>query len=67
MGYSQGIRGHWAVYYNSPQKNYNNGVPICRLNNFEDFYSILNGLFLNFSVQTFQPLILIYREGIIYL
>ncbi len=31
------------------------------LNNFGDFNSILIGLFIKLSVQTFQPLILIYR------
>ena len=33
------------------------------LNNFLYFYSILIGLFIKFSVKTFQPLILIYKRG----
>ena len=33
------------------------------LNNFEDFYWIETGWFINLSDQTFQPLIVIYRSG----
>ena len=36
---------------------------MCWLNNFEDFYWVLIGWFIKFSVQTFQPIILIYRRG----
>ena len=45
----QGGRGHWAVYYTSPKKIYNNCLMI--------------SCFIKLSVRTFQPLILIQRRG----
>ena len=52
--------GQWAVYYTSPQSFM---ITFCYsiLNNFGDFYWIwLVGLL---GVQTFQPLISIYKRG----
>ena len=58
---SQEGRGHWAVYYTSPQ-SFIITFLIRWLKNFGDFYLILIGWFIKLSVQTFQPLILIYRS-----
>ena len=44
--------------------NFCNKVFLIRwLNNFRDFYWILIGWFIKLNVQTFQPLIVIYRRG----
>ncbi len=53
----QGVRGHSAVYYTSPQSL------IRWLNNLGDFYCILVGCFIKLSVQPFQTLIIISRRG----
>ena len=55
-------RGHWALYYTSPQSLIIT-FSIRQLNNLEDYYSILIGWFIQFSVKKFQPLIVIYRMG----
>ena len=57
----QGGRGNWGVYYTSHTVLLK-GFLIRWLNNFGDFSLILIGWFINLSVQTFQPLIIIYRR-----
>ena len=51
------MRGHWAIYYTSPQSL------IRWLNIFGDFYWIYVGMFIKLSVQTFQPLNVMYRRS----
>ena len=58
--FSQGMRGHWAVNYTSPQSFI---ILIHWLKNFGTFYWILIGCFMKLSVQKFQQLIVIYRRG----
>ena len=58
--FSQGGRGHWEVYYTSPQSFII--TFLTRLfNNFWDFYRIMICWFIKLSVQRFQPLILTYN------
>ena len=58
----QKVRGHWAVYYTSLQ-SFIITFFIRWLCNFGDFYWNLIGWFIKLSVQSFQPLIVIYRRG----
>ena len=57
---SQGGRGHWAVYYTSLQSftrfSYLLGQQL------RYFYWILIGLFIKLNVQSFEPIIVIYRR-----
>ena len=57
-----GGRKHWAVYYTSPKR-----FLIRWLNSFGDFYWLLIGGFIKLSVQTFQPLIVIYKSCNLYI
>ena len=54
--------GQWSVYYTSPQSF----TKIRWLYTFGDFYLILIGWFVKLSVKTIQPLVLIYRRGILH-
>ena len=61
--YIQGGRGHWTVHYTSPQSfivkfSYLSAGQLWGL-----LLSLLVDLFIQLSVQTFQPLIVIYRTG----
>ena len=58
----EGGRGHWPVYFISPQ-SFKWRFLIRWLNNVGGFYWILIGWFVKSSVQTFQPQILIYKRG----
>ena len=49
-------RGHWPVYYSSPQC-------FIKAQLIWGHYRILIGLFIRVTFQTFQPLIVIYRKG----
>ena len=55
-------RGHWAAYYNIPQ-SFKIHFLFVWLSNFGDYYLILIGWFIKLSVQTFQPIFVIYRRG----
>ena len=57
--YTKGGRGHWAVYYTSPQSL--SIVPW--LNNFRDFIEFSLVVLLIWVLKTFQSRILIYRRG----
>ena len=75
LGYLQNKDDNIHKEYNMPERG-DNGVFITLvpkvffkncflilwLNNFEDFWGILIGWFMKLSVQTFQPLISIYRR-----
>ena len=55
----QGGRGHWAVYYTSPQSfkiTLSHALA-------QQLLGVLLNWFMKLSVQTFLPLILIYRRG----
>ena len=58
--FNKGGKGQWAVYYPSPQRF------ILTFSNLlaQQLLLILIGLFNKLSVQTLQPLIVIYSMGI---
>ena len=55
-------RGHWDLYYTSPQ-SFIITVYYLLAYQYGDFYLISICQFIKLSVQTFQPLIVIYRRG----
>ena len=58
----QGGRGHWDLYYTSPQ-SFIITLYYLLAYQYGDFYLISICQFIKLSVQTFQPLIVIYRRG----
>ena len=60
--FSAGREGILSVYCTSPQ-SYVITFLMGWINNFGDFYRILISRFIQLSVQTFQPLIVIYKRS----
>ena len=56
------MRGQWAVYYTGPQ-SFLTRFLIRWLYNFGDIKSFLIGRFIKLSIQTFQPMIVLYISG----